>query len=529
MKNKWLYLVLFSVCITAKGFSQSTCPIIPLPNQYAAVNRTFILGNQTSVIVRDEAFRESAYFLENEILRYTGISVSKQPNAFSSIVLQRSKKSADFSKGSYWLEMNNKQITISAADDVGVFNGIVSLLQLVMESPKEHNSISVKCWNIKDYPAYAWRGLMLDESRHFFGKHVVKKILDQMALLKLNRFHWHLTDQPGWRIQIKKYPWLTLIGGIGNYSDSLAPAAYYTQEDIREIIAYANERHITVIPEIDMPGHATAANRAYQSFSGGGSGKFANFTFNPGKEGTYQYLTDILREVSILFPSGWIHLGGDEVSFGSKSWATDTSAQTLMHNENLKDLSAVEHYFFRRMTDSALKLFRKVLAWDEVADASLPPDSIIIFWWRQDKPEQLKKALEKSYDVVLCPRIPLYFDFVQDSTHKQGRRWGNDFSSLEKVYNFSDSLYSGMSKWKDQVLGIQANLWTETVASKRRLEFLLFPRIAALAEAAWTKENNRDYQDFLSRLKPHLLQYKNEGIYYFNPFSPAKTPEIIDF
>src|SRR5687768_17077897 len=156
---------------------------------------------------------------------------------------------------------------------------------------------------------------MLDESRHFFGKETVKMLLDQMALYKLNKFHWHLTDAPGWRIEIKQYPRLTLVGGIGNSTDSLAPASYYTQDEIAEIVAYASARQITVIPEIDIPGHATAANGAYPEFSGGGTAKYPEFTFNPGKEGTYQYLTNILREVNVLFPAGIIHIGGDEVSF----------------------------------------------------------------------------------------------------------------------------------------------------------------------------------------------------------------------
>src|SRR5690606_13307445 len=170
--------------------------------------------------------------------------------------------------------------------------------------------IAIPAWEITDQPRYAWRGLMLDESRHFFGKEKVKSILDWMAFYKLNRFHWHLTDEPAWRLEIKKYPLLTLIGGIGSFTDGAAPAAYYTQQQIHEIVAYAAERNITVIPEIDMPGHATAANRAYPEYSGGGTEAHPHFTFNPGKEDTYAYLTDILRETNALFPSQLLHLGG---------------------------------------------------------------------------------------------------------------------------------------------------------------------------------------------------------------------------
>lgn len=487
-----------------------------------------MLNKQTPVIVQDSAFMQEAYYLENQILNFTGISVIKHPDNYPAIILSRSNNESLSRDGAYQLEMSPHQIRIIASNKDGMFYGVISLLQMISKSKQNNSSVSVPCWDIEDGPLYQWRGFMLDESRHFFGKEVVKEILNQMAWLKLNRFHWHLTDEPGWRLQIKRYPKLALIGGIGNDSDSLAPAKYYTQSDIREIVAYANKLHIKVIPEIDMPGHATAANRAYHVFSGGGTGKFASFTFNPGKEGTYHYLTNILREVSVLFPSGMIHLGGDEVSFGSQSWSKDSDVQKLMQLQHLENLNEVEQYFFQRMTDSALTLFNKVLAWDEAADDHLPKGKVIIFWWRQDKPEQLIKALNNGYDVVLCPRIPFYFDFVQDSTDVDGRRWQGDFSSLEKVYNFSLRPFQDAIKRRRQVAGIQADLWTETVQSKKRLEFLLFPRITALSESAWTNESDKNYVSFLDRLKQQLSLYKKEGIYYYNPFTPEKTPEVVD-
>lgn len=527
MSKKKVFLFIASLFIFQQAFCQSICPVIPLPNHYEKADGAFIVNNHTAVIAQDPSFLPEASFLKNQLLRYTGIPLMSKEHNSSSIILKK-VNTKDSKKGSYSIKMNAEKITIAATGRTGIFNGVISLLQLAIQSKETDHAVKIDCWDIKDAPLYEWRGVMLDESRHFFGKKIVKEILDQMALLKLNRFHWHLTDQPGWRIQIKKYPLLTLVGGIGNHSDSLAPAQYYTQDDIREIVAYATARHITVIPEIDMPGHATAANRAYPEFSGGGAGKFANFTFNPGKEATYHFLTNILREVSVLFPSGMIHLGGDEVSFGSKSWGSKPGVRALMQKEHMKNLKDVEHYFFNRMTDSALKIYNKVMAWDEVADASLPADSIVVFWWRHDKPEQLKKAFEKGYQVVLCPRIPLYFDFVQDSSDRDGRRWRGAFSSLEKVYQFSDNTYPAAARGKGSILGIQANLWTETVKSEKRLEYLLFPRITALAEAAWTEQDNRNYKQFLSRLKNQLMLYKKESIYYYNPFSPKATPEVID-
>ena len=424
--------------------------------------------------------------------------------------------------------MSKEKIIIRSGTREGLFDGIITLLQLIRQAPSGKFTTAISCWNIQDTAKHKWRGLMLDESRHFFGKKNVKIILDWMAFYKLNRFHWHLTDQPGWRLEIKQYPKLTSIGGIGNHSDGNARAEYYTYADIREIVQYAAARFITIIPEIEMPGHATAANRAYPEFSGGGTDEYANFTFNPGNKKTYSYLTNILRETKTLFPSGMVHLGGDEVSFGSESWKEDSDVRELMRQERLNDLKAVELFFVQKMAHSALKLYNKVLFWDEAADASLPVNNTIIFWWRHDKPEQLKKALLKGYHVVLCPQMPLYFDFVQDSIHTDGRRLEGNFNSLEKVYNFPDDESYAIGMENKLVLGIQANLWSETVQTQKRLQYLLFPRIAALSEAAWTTPAKRNYNEFLIRLEKHLQWYKAAKICYYNPFAPKKTPEISD-
>lgn len=525
--KKGFFLLSFIV-LSVLANAQQTCPIIPLPDNYNASGETFYLNGETVISTGEPSYSPSVYFFQNQLLRYTGISVKKRGNGTSSIIVLQKRHTSGDEKGSYIVQMGSKKIVISASDDEGMFNGMVSLLQLAVKSEKTDNGLVIPCWEIKDAPKYVWRGFMLDESRHFFGKEVVKLILDQMAMMKLNRFHWHLTDAPGWRLEIKNYPNLTLVGGIGDFSDSIAPAKYYTQQDIREIVSYAAQRYIQVIPEIDMPGHATAANKAYPEFSGGWTEGHPYFTFNPGKEETYGYLTDILREVSVLFPTKMIHLGGDEVSFGIKAWESKSEVKDLMRRENLKSLHDAELYFFRRMSDSALRLFDKVLAWDETADSEMPRDSTIIYWWRHDKVDQLRKAFQKKYNVVLCPRIPLYFDFVQDSTHIQGRRWQGDFSTLEEVYHFSDQYYPVAPEFQKFVLGMQANLWTETVSSKKRLEFLLFPRIAALSEAAWTDSKKRNYGLFLERLKTELPLYDKAGIYYYNPFEPAETPEVVD-
>lgn len=514
MKHHYLFLIL--IFLFQAATAQENIPIIPLPQSYTVVNESFDLNRQLK-IAYDEDFKSEAHYLQQQLFALKGITAIFESNTQNAhITLLKQQPKSDM-KGAYTVQMNKNRIQIAAAEDEGIFNGIASVLQLVAVSDHQ-----ISCWDIDDEPLYAWRGYMLDESRHFFGIEKVKQTLDYMALYKLNRFHWHLTDEPGWRIEIKKYPMLTYTGGVGNFTDHNAPPQYYTQEQVKEIVAYAAARKIVVIPEIDMPGHARAANRAYPEFSGGGSERYPEFTFDPGNEETYRYLTDILKEVNVLFPSEMIHLGGDEVHFGNEAWNHNEGVKALMKRENMTELPQVEKYFMVRMADSLFAMNNKILAWDEMAEITLPTDKTIIFWWRHDQKDQLQKALDKNYPVVLCPRIPFYFDFVQDESHQVGRRWAGDFSDLEKVYRFNtDNLID--SKNKSQILGFQANLWTEVVSTEQRMDFMTYPRISALAEAAWG--NNRDYDAYLNRLKLQFPLYEQSNIYYFNPFDPSEQAE----
>jgi hexosaminidase len=313
---------------------------------------------------------------------------------------------------------------------------------------------------------------------------------------------------------------------VGEFKNPEKPAQFYTQADVIEIVAYAAERFITIIPEIDMPGHAAASNRAYPEFSGGGSVDYPDFTFNPGKESTYQFLTNILKEVDALFPSQMIHLGGDEVQYGNATWETDEDVKKLRTQKKLRDLKAVEYYFIQRMADSITSLGNRVLAWDEIIDAELSVRPII-FWWRHDKIIQLKKAMDKGYESVLCPRLPLYFDFVQDSSHKIGRRWNNTFNTLESLYSFSHELFPETRNNEKLILGIQGNVWTETILTSARLDYMIFPRMTALAEAAWTFGDKKDFNNFTIRLKSHLKLYDKAGLYFYDPFQPKNHPEAL--
>jgi hexosaminidase len=527
---KKLLFALLLVISQQVTMAQANCPVIPLPAVFKNTSGEFNINRQTVLLVKQPELYPIANYLQAEILKHTGIAISILNHPAKNNIVLDLKKTKNANPEGYSLVINAKGGAISAATTHGAFNGVISLLQLIRQASLKSANINLSGCEITDAPLLPWRGLMLDESRFFFGKETVKKLLDWMAFYKLNRFHWHLTDTPGWRIEIKSYPKLTLVGGIGNQTNPGAPAAYYTQEDIKEIVQYAAARFIEVIPEIDMPGHAAAANRAYPAFSGGGSEKYPEFTFNPGQEETYGYLTRILKEVDVLFPAKKIHLGGDEVHFGNKQWETNAAVQGLMQAKKLPDLKAVEYYFIQRMADSLTNLNSKILAWDEVVNAALPVKNTLIFWWRHDQPQQLKLALDKGYQTVLCPRIPFYLDFVQDSTHISGRRWKGDYSTLEKIYTFSTDDFPGIitPKNKNLVAGIQGNLWTETISSEKRLEFMLFPRISALAEAAWTQPTDRNFTIFKTRLAKHLELYRQQDIYFYNPLQPTSRPEIVD-
>lgn len=515
-------LLIFSL-YPGRGHTQCLS-VLPAPRHCSVTGKNyFVLSDKTAIFYKKDIFQTPfsvfSYYLEKwrglKIKRSTAVA---RPASAIEIIFEKQADTAG-----YRLDIKPGIITIRTGTSSGAGNAFATLLQMVLADTLGKHNFHLGACRISDYPAFAWRGFMLDESRHFFGKKEVKKLLDQMYLFKLNRFHWHLTDEPGWRLSVQKYPRLSSVGGRGNYSDSAAAPKFYQAEDVKEIVAYASARNITVIAEIDMPGHARAANRAYPQFSGGGSAQHPDFTFNPGVEAVYGYLSDILRETSSLFPARMIHIGGDEVSVGDEKWNTDTSIRHLKNEQHLKDNAAVEQYFLRRMADSVRKMGVKVIGWDEITDAGLPKDSTIIMWWRHDKKEQLMRALAGGYPVVLCPRIPFYLDFVQTQRDKTGRRWDGTFCS-SSILGFSvDSLVP--QQFKNQIMGMQANLWTETVTSTKRLEYLVFPRLVALSAAAWSPGLLDDIR-FKNSLRMYYPLWKRSDIYYFNPSDPQQSPEV---
>ncbi len=525
-----LLFVLSSCVAGPKPIMSEGIALIPQPQQLIQKEGYFTVGHKTEICCSHDELAQTAELLAT----YVQVAAKNVKDGFdrqAGILLQLNETGdTGLGREGYALSISRRQVRITANTPAGIFYGVQTLRQLLPARCEANDDLNttyaLPCVEIRDVPRYGWRGFMLDESRHFFGKAQVKKTLDMMAFYKLNRFHWHLTDSPGWRLEIKKYPKLTTLGSKGDWTSPDNQGGFYTQADVNEILEYAAERHIVVVPEIDMPGHAASANRAYPQYSGGGTDRHPDFTFNPGKEGTYDYLTDILKETVDLFPSPWIHFGGDEVSFAIEKWKDNADVQALMQRESFTTLYEVETYFNRRMANVIHDLGRTTVGWDEVVDAGLTPDKTVVMWWRHNKPGQLTKAIEQGFDIVLCPRIPCYFDFIQHDTHKYGRTW-KGFCDLKGVYDYPEKPEAYRPVNQTHILGIQGNLWTERVHTTKRFDYMTYPRLSALAESAWTKAENKSYDGYTGRLKHHLRRYDVWGIGYFNPFAPASTPEPV--
>ena len=509
--------------------SVQNCPLVPNPMFSEAVGETFTL-HQDVRIIYDKEFRSSAEFLQGELHRYldvTSILADVHPDRASEGIVLR-VGSCSTNPEHYSIDMNSECVVIEAATESGFINGMMSFIQLARLSQCKDCKIVMDCWKIRDEPRYEWRGFMLDEARHFFGKEKVKQLLDWMSFYHLNKFHWHLSDTQGWRIVINKYPRLANVGGIGECGNPDAPAKFYTQDDIREIVSYASARSIEIIPEIDMPGHASAAVRAYPEYNGGGKKSNPTYTFNPAKDETYSFLSDILSEVDVLFPSQIIHIGGDEVDSAHPAWEINPDIQNLRKSEGLETLKDVETYFCCRIADSLYKRNNKVAVWDEMADSELDRERTIMFFWRPQETEQLQKALDKGYPVVFCPDTPMYFNYANDTTQVHGVPWkklGPNY--YWQVYDFECTAYDVKYPADSRILGVQANLWTERVWTGNRLDYLLFPRIAALAETAWTAKENKNLDDFNDRLVMQFELYRKDEVYFYNPFDKSEIGEPV--
>ncbi len=500
-------LLLFSA---SSVWTQQT--LFPTPAMVKNGSGNFVLSKKVEVITN------GAYAGKlGEDFRATLEKLPLPQKQAGGVVLFIQDPESDMPVESYELDIRKDTVTLRSSSESGLFHAKEALLQLI----RFHKGTVSVC-RIQDYPRFAWRGFMLDESRHFFGKEKVMQYLDIMASLHMNVFHWHLTDEPGWRIEIKRYPKLTTIGSVGNWHNPNAASSFYTQEEIKEIVAYATERHIMVVPEIDMPGHATSACRAYPEISGGGEGRWDGFTFHPCKEETFEFISNVLDEIVALFPAPYIHIGGDEVHYGNQNWFTDPEIQRFIQDNKLVNETGLEHYFVRRAVDIVASKGKMAIGWDEIVDAEVSPEKAVVMWWRHDRKYQLVKALERGYSVIMTPRLPMYGDFIQYPTHQVGRL---NYNLLEDVYRFPEPLTNLVQGYEKQLLGIQYSMWTERIADNKRLDFMTFPRLLAVAEAAWTPVYKKSYGMFLRKLPNYLVLLNDLGIYYFNPFDPSSTPE----
>ena len=425
------------------------------------------------------------------------------------------------------LTVGKEGIVVEGSTEAGIFYGHQALRQILTDS-----TASLPWAVIENSPRFAYRGMHLDVSRHFFNKDVVKNYIDMMALHGMNTLHWHLTDDQGWRIEIKKWPRLTQVGAwrdrtvigrnMGLY-DRTMYGGFYTQKDIREIVEYAAQRHITIIPEIDMPGHMVAAVTAYPELgcTGGPYEVWPDWGVSDdilcaGNPRVYEFLEDVLTEVMQLFPSRVIHLGGDEAPKGR--WKECPKCQQKIRDERLQstaDFPAEERlqgYMVRRIQQFLAKHGRQLMGWDEIMYCDVPKTSIIMNWrdWKG-----VADPATEGFDVVRTPNSTLYFDHYQipQSTWSNALLFGG-YAPLEKVYGYEpapDSLTAGQ---REHVIGVQANLWTEYIGSADLIEYQVLPRMAALAEVQWTAPERKDYNSFRQRLPRLLAIYRQQGWHY---------------
>jgi hexosaminidase len=429
----------------------------------------------------------------------------------------------------YVLSIMPEAITIRSSSVAGAFWGFQTLRQLMpacveMHQYPESGQLSVPCSVIVDFPRFSWRGLHLDVSRHLFSVEFIKKYIDTLSFYKLNTFHWHLTDDQGWRIEIKKFPALqkkaafrdeTVIGHLNSLPqvfDGKRYGGYYTQEQVKEIVRYAQKRHVTIIPEIEIPGHSLAALTAYPSLGCTG-GPYVTATkwgifddiYCAGKEETFEFLEAVLSEVMRLFPSRYIHIGGDEVI--TTRWKNCEKCQRRMLQEGLEREEELQGFFLRRIAKFVNKKGRKIIGWDEILDGAAPNAAVMV--WRDR--EKSVAAVRRHHKVVMCPCEYLYFDFYQSSAPSEPLAIGG-YTPLEKVYLYEPVAEDLTEVERSSILGAQANVWTEYMLSEHQVEYMTYPRAIALAEVVWSPSADKDFKRFLTRLKANLPHLKAMGI-----------------
>lgn len=550
-----LFLILSSSIFTQAQITiipnNSTVNIIPKPvvSQQGNPKFDFTINANTPIYIQNDSLLNAAQFLADYLQKYYSLQLKiTKTKPIKNAIYLASATSFQAFKDNYNLTMKENGITINGNSSAGIFYGVQSLIQLL---PTTKSAVlKIPSVVIIDYPRFDYRGMHLDVSRHFFDVAFVKQYIDYLALHKMNYFHWHLTDDHGWRIEIKKYPKLTEIGawrngsivglwpGKGNESikyqvlpndvkitpanaviktDGIKHGGYYTQEEIKEIIDYAAKRYITIIPEIEMPAHSMAALAAYPEFgtdpksdykvaeTWGMMNKYNNVLAPTEK--TFNFLEDVLTEVIDLFPSQYIHIGGDEAS--KIWWRQSAETQQMMKRNNLKDESALQSYFIHRIEKFVNSKGKTIIGWDEILDGGLAPNAVVMSW-RGEKGGITAAKLKQK--VIMTPEEKLYLNHKQFM--KDDSLAANKFLPLETVYNYEPVPAELTAEQAKYIWGAQGNLWSEYIANPAKIEYMLFPRLDALSEILWSPKQQKNYPEFLKRLKTQFKRYDFMGITY---------------
>lgn len=539
MKNL-SFAFIFSLFFCFMTFAQKAeLNIIPQPNSVARLEGEFKLNHKTKIVAADETARKTAGILNDLLMKNYGfkLELTEKPQKQNAIIFT----SQGFPVGntppeSYGLTVSSKGVQI-IGNETGQFYALQTLMQIL--PPFFKGETKIPAVEIADAPRFSYRGMHLDVARHFFSVEFIKKYIDLMVQYKFNRFHWHLTDDQGWRIEIKKYPRLTEIGSRRRETmkeknfepyvgDGVPVEGFYTQEQIKETVAYARERKITVIPEIELPGHSSAALAAYPELGCKADYQYkVKTTWGIFKEvycptdATFRFLEDVLEETIALFPdSPYVHIGGDEVL--KDHWKESAFVQELKTKENLKDEHEVQSYFIRRIEKFINSKGKKIIGWDEILEGGLAPNATVMSWRGTKGGIEAAKA---KHDVIMTPTDFMYFDYGQGDPKYEPIFIGS-YIPLEKVYGFEPVPKELTDEEKKYILGGQANVWTEYIKTPEKVEYMVFPRMLALAEVLWSKPENKNYQNFLQRLSAHFARLDKQNVSYRIP-EPTGLQNIV--
>ena len=528
----WIIAATF-LCSCASGGKTETedCPILPRPQQvYRQQGQYVMRGEQTVAFPDSSAGAHTVFRYLSEALRPAGISLKQvAPEAKASI---RWSFSDQLAEEAYTLTITPEAISICSSPSAkGLFYGVQSLLQLLPPSAwdtkqKPAESYQLPAMNLTDAPRFAYRGAMMDVGRNFLPKEAVLKMLDLMAFYKLNSFHFHLTDDQGWRIEIKKYPRLTEKGAyrkqtqVGHCDyyfprryDGIEKRGFYTQDEIREIVRYAADRFITVIPEIEMPGHSSAALACYPELSCGLGKTYVvrdyydvfDEVYCP-KEHTFRFLEDVLTEVIDLFPSHYIHIGGDECP--KKAWKKCSHCQALMKQLNLPDESALQSWFIHRIEKFVNSRGRDIIGWDEILEGGLAPRATVMSWRGEAGGIE---AARQQHSVIMTPGEYCYFDFYQEDPEEAPLAIGG-YLPLDKVYSYNPLPGELTAEEQKYIIGVQANIWGEYIQTPDYFEYMTFPRLIAMSEVQWTQPERKDFASFARRLDREFERLGYRGV-----------------